>query len=99
MKRTFNFQESHWAISPNGTAHLYGTKYLGPTNTKGSRIVFAEISTDGNVIGKRRFEHWDNATSNNQAAQLQKQLGEDWQVLGWMEVRKAISVHFAKQSN
>ena len=90
MAQKLNFTETHWAIDPQGKAHLFGTKFLGPTNTKGSRLVYAEIFPHLDRVSRKKIVSWSHSAGLGEDGQLSYHLGEGWKVLNWWEVFEAI---------
>lgn len=83
----------HFVLTPDDGAHIYATKFLPVTNSKGSRLKFWRVNSCLEMIGTAKTVSWDHEFTG-QAAQLRAALGTGYTVLEQYEALKAIGKHF-----
>ena len=71
---------------------IWATKYLGCTNTKGSRLKFWRMNASLELIGKAKVVSWDDSFTG-QTEQLANALGADYKVLQQWEILFAATKH------
>lgn len=86
-----NWDFLHWVIEPDGNVNSYGTKFISPSNVKGSRLKFAKCHTNGEAMGKAKIVDWDHRHTG-QNNQLNEILGWDHRVLTQHEAAQAIKI-------
>ena len=88
------------AISPEGEAQIFATRYLGPTNFKGSRFKFCRINSSFEELEKPKTVSWEhNVPGHGQQDQLQNALGYKWQVLSQWQMLTACKKWAADPQN
>lgn len=77
-------------ITPDDGAWFYATKYIGPSNFKGSRFKFCRINCSFEEIDRPKTVSWEhNVPGHGQQDQLQHALGNNYRVLSQYETLTA----------
>lgn len=82
------FHYFFFATSPAGEAFCFATKYIGQTNTRGTRFSWWQINPMMEPVGKKSVAPWFDTDETGQAAQLRAALGEGWTVYEFYQTLK-----------
>lgn len=74
----------------DGDTKIFVSRYIGLTNTKGSRFKYQWVNVSFEGIEPAKMVSW-NYEGSNQTDQLQLALGKDWKVLTQWELHVAVA--------